>query len=210
MSSVETRSDWADPGALGFAPLAGINIVFAGVFLHWWGSEAYVPLVAVVGFVGGICQLLTGLIGLQRDDACGGTLMAAFGMLFMWGPGMMLVLHKTGVAGALDPLFGAWNLFLGVLLATWSIALVTKPWFEFLIGPYGGLTLVAAGLHHVVGLDAVVPGVLFLGLFAWGMYMLAHSLGRMSGIAVPLGRPVSEIFGVGDGGAVARQPASGD
>ncbi|MFB6163105.1 MAG: hypothetical protein ABEJ86_06685 [Halococcoides sp.] len=207
---VGTESNWGDPGALGFAPLAGINLVFMGVFFGWWGEATYLPLVAVVGFVGGICQFAVGLIELRRDDPCAGTLMAAFGMMFMWGPGIMLFLEAIlPSVTQVDPLFGAWNLFLGVLLATWSVALITKPWFEFLIGPYGGATLISAGLHHVAGLDPVVPGVFFAGLFGWGLYMLIHSLGRQSGIEIPLGRPMIAILGATDSMAT-NAPTSGD
>ncbi|MFW6436174.1 MAG: hypothetical protein ACOCYZ_00905 [Halococcoides sp.] len=206
-----TGSNWADPGALGFAPLAGINLVFAGVFFGWWGEATYLPLVAVIGLVGGICQFAVGLIELRRDDPCAGTLMAAFGMMFMWGPGMMLFVEAiVPSVTAVDPLFGAWNLFLGVLLATWSVALLTKPWFEFLIGPYGGATLIAAGLHHVAGLDPFVPGVLFAGLFGWGMYMLVYSLGQQSGIAVPLGRPMIELLGIAERTSTASAASADD
>jgi hypothetical protein len=206
----DDASSWADPGALGFAPLAGINLVFAGVFFGWWGGEAFVPHVAVIGFVGGVCQLVAGVVGLKRRDAAGGTMMAAFGTMFMWGPGTMLVMKHVGIAGALDPLFGAWNLFLGFLLGLWSIALVHEPWFEFLVGPYGGLTLASGGLHHLVGLNGILVGSLFVGMFFWGTYMLVHCLGKASGIHFPLGRPASEILGIEGNGADASLSVSGD
>jgi len=185
---------WADPSAFGLAPLAGINLAFAGDFLGWWGPNA-APLIAVIGVVGGICQLLTGLISMRRGDAAGGTLMATFGMLFMWGPGLMLVLHEVGIAAGLHPFFGTWSLFLGVLLGLWSIALLRKPWFEFLIGPLGLLALGSAGLHDLGLLPAIVAGIGFLTLFVWGLYMLTHALAAMVGLSVPLGRPAIALLG---------------
>lgn len=201
----ETTTDWADPSALGLAPLAGINLAFAGEFLGWWGPNAAV-LVATIGFVGGICQLLTGLISIKQGDAAGGTLMATFGMLFMWGPGCMLLLDAIGVADGVMPFFGAWSLFLGVLLGMWSIALLRKPWFEFLIGPVGGVTLASAGLADLTALPDVVPGVGFLALLAWGLYMLLHALAASSGLDVPLGRPAVEVLGLFEGGTTQRPP----
>ena len=210
MSQTESESGWGDPGALGFAPLAGINLAFAGDFLGWWGAEAGL-LVAAIGLVGGICQFAAGMILLRKNDATGGTLMATFGMLFMWGPGLMLVADALGPVGSLNPFFGAWTLFLGVLLGMWSIALVVKPWFEFLIGPTGGLTLVSAGLADLFSFPKIVAGVLFLWLFVWGLYMLAHSLGSNVGVVVPLGRPAAEWLGIDPNtGSTAGTPASGD
>lgn len=191
--------EWADPAAFGLAPLAGINLAFAGDFLGWWGPDAAV-LVAAIGFVGGICQLLTGLLSMRRGDGGGGTLMATFGMLFMWGPALMLTLEAVGVASGIQPFFGAWSVFLGLLLGLWSLALLEKPWFEFLIGPLGFGALTAAGLHDLVGLPAVIAGIGFLALLAWGLYMLAHALAAMSGIPVPLGRPAVELLGPGPAG----------
>lgn len=188
-----SNESWADPAAFGLAPLAGINLAFAGEFLGWWGPDA-APLVATIGFVGGICQLLTGLVSMRRGDAAGGTLMATFGMLFMWGPGAMLLLAELGVAGGLNPFFGAWSLFLGLLLGLWSIALVRKPWFEFLIGPLGFLALSSAGLHDLGVLPSVAPGIGFLALLGWGLYMLVHALAASAGLTVPLGRPAFDRF----------------
>jgi len=210
MSQSDAQSEWGDPGALGFAPLAGINLVFAGDFLGWWGTDVGL-LVASIGVVGGICQFAAGLISLRNGDSTGGTLMAAFGMLFMWGPGLMLVADAVGPVGSLNPFFGAWTMFLGVLLGMWSIALVVKPWFEFLIGPTGGLTLVSAGLADLFAFPRAIAGVLFLWLFVWGLYMLAHSLGVNAGVHVPLGRPASAWLGVGsEADATVGTPASGD
>ncbi len=186
--------DWADPSALGLAALAGINLAFAGVFLGWWGPNAG-PLVAAVGFVGGLCQFATGLISLRQGDGAGGTLMATFGMLFMWGPGLMLVLEATGVADGILPFFGAWSVFLGVILGMWSVALVRKPWFEFLIGPLGGVTLASAGLADLGVLPDLVPGVGFIGLLVWGLYMLFHALAATADLSVPLGRPAIDLLG---------------
>lgn len=193
-AATNSEAGWADPSAFGLAPLAGINLAFAGDFLGWWGPDA-APLVATIGFVGGICQLLTGVISLRRGDAPGGTLMATFGMLFMWGPGMMLGLEAIGVAEGLNPFFGAWSLFLGVLLGMWSIALLEKPWFEFLIGPLGFLALASAGLYDLGVLPTIVPGIGFLALLAWGLYMLTHALAAQVGLAVPIGRPATELLG---------------
>ncbi|QSG11607.1 hypothetical protein HSBGL_1183 [Halapricum desulfuricans] len=184
---------WADPSALGLAPLVGINLAFAGDFLGWWGSGA-APLIAVVGFVGGLLQLLTGVLSLKRGDAAGGTLMGTFGMLFMWGPGFMLVANEVGLAGGLNPFFGTWSLFLGALLGMWSLALLQKPWFEFLIGPLGFFALGSAGMHDLGLLPAVIPGIGFLALLGWGAYMLAHALAAASGLSIPLGRPAMELF----------------
>lgn len=189
-------TDLADPSALGLAPLAGINLAFAGDFLGWWGPNAAV-LVATIGFVGGICQVATGLLSLRRGDGAGGTLMATFGLLFMWAPGLMLTLEAVGVIPGVQPFFGAWSLFLGVLLGMWSLALLEKPAFEFLIGPLGFLALSGAGLHDLLGIPAVVPGVGFLALLAWGMYMLTHALAAESGLVVPLGPPAGELLGIG-------------
>ncbi|MFW6017552.1 MAG: hypothetical protein ACOCPX_01885 [Halapricum sp.] len=201
---------WADPSALGLAPLVGINLAFAGEFLGWWGSGA-APLIAVVGFVGGLLQLLSGVLSLRRGDAAGGTLMGTFGMLFMWGPGFMLVAHEIGLAGGLNPFFGTWSLFLGVLLGMWSLALLEKPWFEFLIGPLGFLALGAAGMHDLGLIPAVLPGIGFLALLGWGLYMLTHALAATSGLSVPLGRPAMELFvGTAEGDATSAQASHGD
>lgn len=194
MGATGTGPDWADPSALGLAALAGINLAFAGEFLGWWGAHAG-PLVAAVGFVGGICQLATGLISLRQGDGPSGTLMATFGMLFMWGPGLMLVLEATGVAGGLLPFFGAWTLFLGVILGMWSVALLRKPWFEFLIGPVGGATLASAGIADLGYLPEIVPGIGFIALLVWGLYMLLHALAATAELSVPLGRPTIELIG---------------
>ncbi|MEF8882854.1 MAG: hypothetical protein V5A34_10075 [Halapricum sp.] len=201
---------WADPSALGLAPLAGINLAFAGDFLGWWGPDA-APLIAVIGFVGGILQLLTGVLFVRRGDAAGGTLMGAFGMLFMWAPGFMLVANEVGLVSGLNPFFGTWSLFLGLLLGMWSIALLRKPWFEFLIGPLGFLALGSAGFHDLGLLPAFVPGIGFLSLLAWGLYMLTHALAATVGLSVPLGRPAIDIFVDGDGtDARAPQASHGD
>ncbi|MGM0398659.1 MAG: hypothetical protein ACQEQY_06650 [Halobacteriota archaeon] len=186
-------TEWGDPSAIGFAALAGINLAFAGSFLGWWGP-GHDALVFTIGIVGGIAQVATGLVQLQRGESSGGTLMTTFGLLFMWGPGTMLLLDSMGMVGALNPFFGAWSLFLGALLWTWSVTLVYEPAFEFLIGPVGGTTLVTAGLHDVVGLPAVVPGLLFVGLTLWGMVMLVHSLGALRGLTIPLGPPAIEAL----------------
>lgn len=186
-------NDWGDPSAIGFAALAGINLAFAGSFLGWWGAGHEV-LVFTVGLVGGIAQVATGLIQLKRNESSGGTLMITFGLLFMWGPGTMLLLDALGMVGSLNPFFGAWSLFLGGLLWAWSVTLVYEPAFEFLIGPVGGTTLLTAGLHDLVGLPSVVPGVLFVGLALWGGVMLVHSLGALRGVTVPLGPPAIDAL----------------
>jgi hypothetical protein len=183
---------WADPTPWGFAALAAICLIFAGVFLDWW-APGNVPLIWVIGFCCGACQLVTAIVLLRNGNVIAGGLFGAFSMMFMWAPGLMILTHTLGWAPALDPLFGTWNIFLGILLWVWGVGLCRVGWFEFLVSPLGGLMMITAGLNHLVGLTGVVPGIFFLFFTFWGFYMCAHGLGHAARISVPIGKVVAPI-----------------
>ncbi|WP_158599219.1 GPR1/FUN34/YaaH family transporter [Methanohalophilus sp. RSK] len=187
-------STWADPAPLGFAGLASITLMFSLIMLGKIPTSE-VPLLVAVGVTGGLAQFTTGIILFKKGNVPAGNLFATFGTLFMIAPGLMVFLHGIGVTDGISTMLGSFNVLLGVFLLIWVIPLLRAPWVEFLIGPIGGVTLITAGLGHLTtgALSArltTIGGYLFIVLTLWGLWMMAHHLGKATDFHIPIGSPI--------------------
>jgi hypothetical protein len=183
---------WATPAPLGFAALALVCLGFGSSFLGWIPKEN-VPILFALGLGGGVAQIIAGIIDLKRGDAIGGNLLATFGCMFMLTPAFVFLLAALKL-GVPTPLLGYVNILLGIFLGLYMIPLVRAPIIMFFIGPLGLVLLVLVGIvelgaHHL----QPIAGWLFIVAVIWGLYMMAHALGAIGGINIPLGKPLAPI-----------------
>ncbi|OKY78181.1 MAG: Succinate-acetate transporter protein [Candidatus Methanohalarchaeum thermophilum] len=184
------ENEWGNPAPWGLAGVVAIVLLFG---LHNDGvlPANEIPLLMGAGIGIGIAQLSTGYIALKRGNTPTGTLFGTFGALFVLAPPLMMFINALGISGGLATL-GYWDIMLGLFLWVWSIPLLRAPWFEFLIGPLGGLMLILSGIGSLYGsaMATQLAAYLFYFFVFWGLYMMAHHLGNAAGFNIPAGRPV--------------------
>ena len=142
--------------------------------------------IAIVLFTGG-------LITLRNGNTLDGCMLAAFGMLFVFGPALETWAAAVGHIELPLVVLGAWNLLLAAFMAIWGIPLSRAPIFAFAISPIMVVVLTLMGLSMILEsstLSTIAGWVFLIPGLGWGLYAMAVNLSAAMGIELPVGSPL--------------------
>lgn len=142
--------------------------------------------IAIVLFTGG-------LITLRNGNTLDGCMLAAFGMLFVFGPALETWAAAVGLIELPLVVLGAWNLLLAAFMTIWGIPLSRAPIFAFAISPIMIVALTLMGLSMILEsstLSTIAGWVFLIPGLGWGLYAMAVNLSAVMGIELPVGSPL--------------------
>jgi len=190
----DNRAPWGNAIPLGLSGYCLMCVLLGLIF----GLRAVPPesmLVLPIACIAIATVLFTGgLITLRNGDTLNGALLATFGIMFVFGPGLEIAANLAGLFKLPMAVFGAWHLLLGVWMIIWGIPLSKAPIFAFLISPLmviGLWCLAFSMLFPQAAILSVIAGWVFLvPSLAWGLYAMAVNLSAEMGINLPVGPPL--------------------
>jgi len=192
---VQAKQVLADPSGLGLLGLAVVTLVASSQKLGWTSGASGVMGWAV--FLGGLAQLIAGIIDFKKNNVFGGTAFIAYGLFWMamqFSSAVTLGIFGEGAAEAYDPVQNGMG-FLGYLIFTAFMTIgalrtnkVLFLIFFFIDLLFVGLFFSSLGIaEHAMHMLAAVSELVIalLSFYGAGANVLNHQFGE---VFLPLGK----------------------
>ena len=188
MAQILTKEEpqWANPGALGLAGF-GLNTILLQIHNIGW-IDSTMPLIFGF-FLGGVAQIVAGIIDAKRGDTFGLTAFTSYG-LFWLGLSFSFLLQWTGLVkldnSGLAWTFVMWGIFTGFM----TIGTFKMTYMHLFVFSTLTVLFFLLAAHFFGGLSAMVPGIegLFCGagaVYGSAAVVINSKYGRE---IVPLGK----------------------
>lgn len=187
------QNDWADPSPAGIVGLCTVVIPLCAVILGWAPKEA-IPLLTAWQIIGGLVQVIAGLIEFRRGGMVFATAFLVFGLILCIEPALATLLAPT----AAPFLQGVGFLIVAafVFCFFFTVGLVSNGLFVACLLLDLGLWLVGLSFLGVGGPGLATAGAWALLIFALFMLYVSIAIfvntafnGPILSIGKPLFRP---------------------
>lgn len=197
--TIQVKTVIADPSALGLLGLALVTLVASSQKLGWTTGAPGVMSWAIC--LGGIAQLIAGIIDFKKNNVFGGTAFVAYGLFWLameFSAAVSLGMFGESVAGAYDPTQNGMA-FLGYLIFTifMTIGATRTNKVLFLIFFFIDLLFIGLflssfgiakeGMHMLAGVSELIIAI--LSFYGAGANVLNHHFGSTF---LPLGKAFSQ------------------